>query len=376
MKGSIRRRSKNSWELTLDLGRDPQGKRQRKFVNVKGRKSDAERRLRELLASLDRGQPPDTGNITLADFLHRWLCDYAKPSTRPRTAERYESDVRLHIVPAIGHIKLTQLRPADIQSLEARLLAAGKGARSVKHIHAVLKEALKHAMRWGLVYWNATEAVDPPRVQYKEVQPPDASEVWRILGLGWQTPYGPALSFMARTGCRRSECLGLRWVDIDLDHGFASIVQTLQRVGRQGLVFQPPKSAKSRRSIALDAATVEMLREHQGSQVLMRMELGTSWHDRGLVFPGPLGEPLDPATLTRNFETVVKRAGLEGIRLHDLRHFHATTLLRNGTHLKVVQERLGHASIAITADTYSHVTPGLQEAAVEGFAEAMEQAKQ
>ena len=229
-------------------------------------------------------------------------------------------------------------------------------------------------MRWGLLHRNVAEAVDPPRVHRKEVQPPDAIDVLLILELANETPYAPPLTFLARTGCRRGECLGLRWSDVDLENGTASIVQTLQRVRKQGLVFLPPKSAKSRRAISLDAETVRSLREHRGKQVLLKVELGDAWGDHGLVFPGALGQPLDPATLTRNFKKLAGRVGMSHVRLHDLRHFHATMLLKSGTHLKVVQERLGHASIAITADTYSHVAPGLQKAAAEAFSDAMEQA--
>lgn len=374
MKGSIRRRSKNSWELTVDLGVDAQGKRRRRYENVKGSKAVADRRLRELLASLDNGLPLDGGQVTLIEFLNRWLIDYAIPNTRARTSERYASDIRLHIAPAIGHVKLAQLRPSDIQQLEAKLLKAGKSARSVRHLHVVLKLALKHAVRWGLVYRNVADAVDPPRVQQADVQPPDAEQVWKILGAAEKTPYGAALTFIARTGCRRGECLGLRWTDIDLENGTASIVQSLQRVGKQGLIFQPPKSVKSRRSIALDGATIDMLRKHRGEQVLTNMELANAYRDNGLVFPGPFGDPLDPATLTRNFEKLAAGVGVEKVRLHDLRHFHASLLLKAGTHLKVVQERLGHASIAITADIYSHVAPGLQREAAAAFEDAMDKA--
>ena len=138
-------------------------------------------------------------------------------------------------------------------------------------------------------------------------------------------------------------------------------------------MLQPPKSRKGRRAISLDAETVELLREHQGQQILYKVDLGEAYRDNGLVFPGPLGEPLDPSVLTRNFEKLARKAGLSGIRLHDLRHFHATLLLQAGTHPKVVQERLGHASISVTLDTYSHVLPGLQEKAASALADPMEQ---
>ena len=144
-------------------------------------------------------------------------------------------------------------------------------------------------MRWGLTYRNVADAVDPSRTQQREVSPPDTSQVHEILDLAESTPYGPPLTFLARTGCRRGECLGLRRTDVDLDNRTASIAQTLQRVCRQGLVFQPPKSAKSRRAIALDDETVTTLRDHQGTQVLTKMELGATFEDHGLAFPGPFG---------------------------------------------------------------------------------------
>jgi integrase len=375
MNGRIRKRGKRSWELTIDIGRDENGERLRKFVNVKGTKAEAQRQQRELLASLDKGLPVDTGKLNVDQFLQRWLRDYAIPNTRPRTAERYESDIRLHITPALGHLQLSRLAPSNIQTMEARLQESGKSARSVQHVHTVLREALKHAMRWGLIYRNVAEAVDAPRPKRHEIQPPLAGGVWDILELAKATPYYAVYHFIAFTGSRRGEALGLRWSDVDLENGTASIVQTLQRLRGKGLVVQPPKSDKSRRSIALDHVTVAMLREHRGRQLLNQVELGEAYHNRGLVFPGPLGEPLDPSVLTRNFEKLARNAALSGTRLHDLRHFHATLLLQTGTHPKIVQERLGHSSISITLDTYSHVVPGLQEQAANAFAAAMEKAQ-
>ena len=375
MNGSIRKRGKSTWELTVYLGRAPQGKRRRKFVNVKGTKAEAQQKLREILSSLDKGLPVETGKVSVGDFLQRWLKDYAVPNTRARTAERYESDIRLHISPALGHIPLSRLAPADIQTMEARLLARGSSPRSVQHVHTVLRQALKHAMRWGIVYRNPAEGVDPPRPQRREIQPPDADGVVQILRGAKETPYHAVFHFMAFTGCRRGEALGLRWCDVDLENGSAAIVQTLQRLKGRGLIFQPPKSSKSRRSIALDAQTIGMLRDHRGLQLLRQMEIASGYDDRGLVFPNVLGGPLDPSVLTRNFEKLVRKVRLTNVRLHDLRHFHATLLLKAGTHPKIVQERLGHSSIMVTLDTYSHVVPGLQEKAASSFAEAMEEAQ-
>ena len=240
--------------------------------------------------------------------------------------------------------------------------------------HRVLKEALRYVVRWGLIHYNPADGVDAPRILHTEIHPPEAADVWAILDLAAGTPYGPSLSFMARTGVRRGECLGLRWRNVDLENGTAAIVESLQRIDRQGLVFLSPKSAKSRRAVALDGPTVAMLREIRGRQILLTAELGDVYRDNGLVFPSPVGDPLDPATLTHNFQKLARRVGVPHVRLHDLRHFHATLLLQAGTHLKIVQERLGHADIGITANIYSHVSPTLQRQAADLFSEAMDRA--
>ena len=166
--------------------------------------------------------------------------------------------------------------------------------------------------------------------------------------------------------------VGLRWQDVDLERGKAAIVQTIQRIGRQGLLVAPPKSQKGRRSIALDAFTVSVLKVHRVRQAEHRLNMGPAYEDRGLVFAGPLGQPMDPDALSHTWTRITRSIGLRGVRLHDLRHHHATLLLQEGVHPRVVQERLGHASIALTLDTYSHVLPGLQERAAEAFAQAME----
>ena len=371
MKGSIRRRSKNSWQLSIDLGRDTSGKRLRKFVTVQGQKSDAQRKLREILSTIDKGIPVDGKDITVSEFLRRWLADYVSVNTRPRTYQRYESDVRLFLEPAFGSIKLSTLSPWDVQNMESNLLASGKSNSSVRHIHAVLKNALRRAMRWGLIHRNVADLVDAPRQNRTEVTPPTREEVGKILRVANETEYGPVLSFMVDTGCRRGEALAFSWDGIDLDMAIAYVSRNLQRIGQEGLQFLEPKSKQSRRPIKLGTRTVEMLREHRGKQLLKKMELSDIWEDNNLVFPGPMGKPLDPATLTRNFIKLVRGLGLKNVRLHDLRHFHATQMYASGLKLKDLQHRLGHSSIAITADIYTHADIDMQTEAVKAFEDSM-----
>ena len=186
----------------------------------------------------------------------------------------------------------------------------------------------------GFVYRNVAEGIDPPRPRPREIQPPDAEGVWRILGLAEGTPYRAVLHFMAFTGCRWGEAVALRWVNIDLDRGVASITETAQRLQGKGIVFQSTNSAAGHRGVDLDTATVDMLRAHRGQQLLYKSELGAIYQDQGLLFPGRLGGPLDPSVLTRNFEKLAEKAGLTGIRLHDLHHGHAAGLIRVNTNPK------------------------------------------
>ena len=374
MRGTIRKlkRKEPTWEIRVDLPVGAGGKRCMKSVSVRGTKRDADMRLRALLSSLDKGLSPDSSKGTTSQFLDWWLQNYVLPKVRPRTSERYASDIRLHIAPVIGGTRLANLRADDAQTVLSTMLDKGYSRKSVRHCYRVMRMALKHAVEKGIVQVNVTDSVNPPKLEPTELELPRLEQVQHILELAASTPYAPVLNFLIRTGCRRGEALGLEWRHVDLEHGTVSIVQSLQRIGRTGLRFVPPKSAKSRRSVALDEDTVEMLRAHHGGQILVMAQLGATYEDNGLVFPGPVGKPLDPATLTRNFEKLVMRTMMGRFRLHDLRHFHASMLLKAGVHLKVVQERLGHSSIAITADTYSHVAPSLQKEAADVFSRYMQ----
>jgi len=371
MNGSIRRRGKYSWEITIPLKSDIGGKRKRKFVNVKGKKSDAERKLRELMTTLDKGLPIDTSKLTVGELLDRWFLDYARVNTKPRTQEGYEVIIRLHLKPPIGSIELPKLQAMHVQGMESDVLASGKSARTVKNIHTVIHVALEYAMRMGLIWSNPAHIVKTPKAAAKEAKVPSLDDVQRILESSLETPYHAALHFLAFTGARRGEALGLRWADLDLESSIASIVQTLHRVAGRGLIFDTPKTTKGRRAIALDKHTVSILKAHRGQQAENRLQMGDQWQDFDLVFPGTAGKPLDPSVLTHRFKKIAKKLDVNGVRLHDLRHFHATELLKKGVHPKVVQERLGHATISITLDTYSHVIPSLQAEAANLFADAM-----
>ena len=371
MKGSIRRRSKTSWELTIDMGRGPDGKRQRKFLSVQGKRADADRKLRELMAGLDKGIPVDTSNLTVGEYLAQWHAEYAVPHTRARTAERYLMDIRLNLTPRLGNIALVKVRATDVQTLVAEL-SEHLSPASVKHALHVLSSAYRSALQTGLVWHNPCAGVRAPRLVGTEIAIPPTEVVNHILTLSRATPHHAAFHFLAYTGCRRGEAAGLQWQDLDLDSGKAFIRRSAARVKGQGIIMQPPKTKRGERALSLDKTTVELLRTHQGDQLLAKAELGSLYSKSGFVFAGPFGDPLDPFRLTDTWRRLSLKAGAPGFRLHDLRHHHASMLLRANVHPKVVQERLGHSTIAVTLDIYSHSVPGLQAEAAETFSRLME----
>ncbi len=374
MNGSIRRRSKGSWELCIDRGRDAQGRRIRKFVNVRGKRADADKRLRELLQAVDRGLPINLEKATVGEWMESWLTQKAPPNARQKTFERYRSIVRNHVSPKLGQVPLIKLTPAAIQELEANLSASGMAPAGVELVHRVISAACKYAVKMDVLWRNPAQAVTPPKVEQKEIKPPEIPGVKRILELAEQDgePFFPAMHLTAFTGMRRGEVLGLRWSDVDLEKGALSVVQTLGRSLDQGLIFEGPKSKGGRRAIDLDSRTIAVLRAHRVRQLEHRLKAGGAFEDQGLVFCDALGNPLNPMALTRAFQRHAKRVGLTKVRLHDLRHFHASVMFQQGESPVLVSKRLGHSSVSITMDVYSHLLSGWQREAAEKFAQAME----
>ena len=309
MNGSLRRRSKNSWELTIDLGRDSDGTRIRKYANVKGAKSQAQQKLRELITAWDKGVPLDLSNVTVGRFLESWLIDYADVNTWPRTAEGYRQKIELDIIPNIGTIRLKKLSPQHVQNLYSQLTNKGLSARSVTHCHRVLKEAIKYAVKWGLLAWNVCDAVSPPRAVRKEMKAMTFHEVQLFLAAAVKSPYGVFFFVSTYTGMRRSELLGLRWSSIDLQKGTISVHETLQRVTGQGLMVLPTKTASARRMIPIPKEAVTLLTGFRIKQQEDCETIGATWDQSNLVFRHPDLRLFHPDTLTHAFSDIVKKQG-------------------------------------------------------------------
>jgi integrase len=366
MKGSMRQRSPGSWELAFDMGTDANGKRRQKFVTFRGGKREAQAELNRILADLQSGAYVEPAKETVAQFLERWLRDYAKSSVTAKTLEGYENIARLHLAPVIGYHPLSKLAPVHIQEYYSRALEGGRrgggslSASSVLHHHRVLREALQWGVKLQLLARNPADAVEPPRPERKEMRALDADDTRKLLeAVSGSRLYTPIL-LAVTTGMRRGEILALRWADVDLVAATATVCQSLQQV-RGELTLKQPKTARSRRVVSLPALAVDALIRHKARQAETRLLLGPDYRNLDLVNANPDGTPMSPGAFTHAFILLAKKAGLPGLRFHDLRHGHASQLGRMNVPVKVISERLGHSSVAITLDLYSHVLPGMQE---------------
>ena len=378
MRGYIKKRGKDSYSCRVSLGKNAAGMYRFHSETVRGTKKDAEKHLSEMYSKLDKGTFIKPTKTTLAEYLERWLTDYVKPNLGPRTYEGYESIIRCHLSPDLGHIQLMQLKPQHLQKYYALKLAGVRQDRkdaltqtTVSHHHTCLHRALKMAVRWGLLVSNPADAVTPPRPQHTDMKTMNEDELQVFLAEAKKTPYYTMFYAVLFTGMRRSELLALRWSDIDLLMCQISVTQSLHHLRYGSLVFRQPKTAKGRRMISLPPSLALTLKEHKEKQLLERIMVGKTLKGNDLVFCTPEGKPLLPDTISHAWSKMVKRAGLNHFRLHDARHTHASLLLKQGAHPKVVQERLGHTTISTTLDLYSHVTPGLQEAAAKRFDEVL-----
>lgn len=371
MRGSIEKRS-GSWTIKYYLPPDIHGRRKQKRETLPGvTKKEAERILAERIAQIERGQYFEPENITLREFFGLWL-EHVKQRVRPTTYVSYRTMVGNHIVPDLGHINITQLRPAHIQDLYTLKLfdgrVDGKGSlsgRSIQYIHHILKAALNQAAKWEMIHSNPAIAVDPPRVSKPPIQywTPEQSKAF-LAHVRDHRNY--ALYRLAITcGLRQGELLGLMWEDIQED--YLSVRRSLVRGEGGSVHLSETKTSSGVRTVALGPEDQQALRAHRVKQAEERLQAGSFWDDYGLVFPSNVGTPMSHRNVLRQFKKLAKEAELPPIRFHDLRHTCATLLLSAGVNPKVVQERLGHSRITTTIDTYSHLLPNMQKEAADAL---------
>jgi integrase len=366
MKGHIRERSPGHWAIVLDL-RDPgTGTRKRKWHAFKGTKRQAQTECSRLITEMSRGTYLEPAKETVAQFLERWL-EHTEPNVAPRTLERYQEIARKNLAPLLGHSLLMRLRPEQISSAYAKALKTGRrdgtgglSPRTVHHLHRILKQALSTAVRWNLIVSNPAEKVDPPKVERSKMRALDAAETAVLIAHFRGTRMFIPVLLAVLCGLRRGEIAALRWCSVDLARRQLSVAQSTEQT-KSGTRLKETKSGRAR-TVALPSLVVDELRKHRARQGEELLKIGVRTNDEIHIVAQEDGAPLQPNSLTHEFVRLLAKAKvLPKMRFHDLRHTHATHLLTNGAHPKVAQERLGHSSVGITLDLYSHVLPGMQE---------------
>jgi integrase len=366
MKGHIRERSPGHWAIVVDV-RDPAtGGRKRKWHSFRGSKREAQVECARLVAKLQTGICVDPSRMTVATYLEHWL-NHMRAHISPRSLESYR-ELAANILPLIGTTTISKLRPAEIAAMYARALETGRRDRSgglsprtVYHMHVLLKSALAQAVKWEMLGRNPADAVKPPKVERRQMKVLDAEGAIALIEAA-----RPRVLFMPvllgiLCGLRRGEVAALRWRDVCLETGQLFITASVEQTN-SSIRLKSPKSGRGR-VVALPVLAIEELRRHRLKQAEDLLRLGIRQSDETHVCLQPNYQPWAPRNLSGTFVRFIKASSLPRVRLHDLRHSHATHLLAANVHPKIVQERLGHANIGITMDIYSHVMPGMQNEA-------------
>ncbi len=351
--GAVYHRPDGRWEGQIRI---PGGRRRSFYARTR---REVIRRLTEARWALGQGLPVSAGTTSLATFFDRWLA-VTRPRLQPTTMRAYAIGVR-RLTPFLGRIPLRALTPGMIESTYASLLELGLSDRTVEQTHAVLHRALDQAMHWGLTSRNPAEFVTPPRPRKREMTALDRNQLRHLLQFTIGSRWHALWTLLGTSGLRLGEALGLTWRDVNLEAGKLVIQRSLQRQPGGGLVLVPPKTERSRRTVHLSELTRNALLEHREGKQLQG-STAEQGMDSALVFTSLSGGPVEPSEINRALTRELQRAGLPHIRVHDLRHTTASILLEAGTHPKIVQDLLGHSTIRLTLDTYSHLTPPLHQA--------------
>jgi integrase len=383
--GHIRERSAGSWELRYSLGNDPAtGKRRLATTTVRGNRRSAEKELRRLLRSLDTGEHVDPTDITVRQWLMIWLAT-VREEVSPKSHERYSEIVKNFLAPELGALAITTLAPANIQTAYSKWATDGRrdgrpgglSPQTRRHIHRILRAALARAVEQQVIARNPADAFKRrlPKVEPRTMVTLNEEQSARLLrAIAHSRLYWPVLLALA-TGMRRGEVLAVRWKNIDLDRGTLRVVESLEQT-KTGIRFKAPKTERPR-LITLPGYAVEELRRLKREQAEELLALGIRLTGETLVCGRADGEPHQPLSLTYEFARFIRRIKeMPRVRFHDLRHSHATQMLASGVHPKVASERLGHASVAITMDLYSHVTESMQNDVAERLGAKMQAARE
>lgn len=384
MAGQIIKRGDRTWVVRVFTGRGSDGKRRYLNKTIKGNKKDAENYLNSTLTQISTGTFVEPVRLTVDEYLKKWLATAAKPRLRERSLDDYTEKLRRYVEPVIGGQRLSDVRSLDVQSIYSAMAERKLSARTIRYTHSILASAFKQAVKWNLLLRSPCDAVELPRLARSEMLALSPEAALRFLDAASKDGQGIIFVFALATGMRPGEYLALKWSDLDWDKETATVRRTLVWRKGGGWAFGEPKTSRSRHTMRLPVTLLRALKAHRRIQGEARLKAGPAYENNDLVFAITAGTPHNLRNLTqRHFRPILTRAGtpkddekesevraawpygLTRLRLYDLRHSCATLLLAGGENPKVVSERLGHASIVLTLDTYSHVLPSMQQAAAE-----------
>ena len=378
---SVIDKGNDKYMVRVFLGRDEKGKVKFHNKTIKG-KREAQAYLAKMTNQKNEGIISDSGRVTVKEHMETWLESVVKNRVRVKTYLDYKDLTRLNITPIIGNIRLDKLKPEQIQILYNDMLKRNLSPRTVRYTHTILNNSLKQAVKWNRIYRNPAELVDLPRQEKKEMTALSPEQTKVFMEAITYSPWKAIFSLLIDSGMRPGEALGLKWDDVDFENSRVTINRSLTRIPKNSdpelyllkiilnignWIIQEPKTKRSRRTIPLTKHIINDLREHQIKQKQQKLKAkpGT-YTDQSFIFAANNGEPMSEQNIyNRHFKPILKYARLPSIRLYDLRHSCATLLLSAGENPKVVSERLGHASIVLTLDTYSHVLPDMQKSATD-----------
>ena len=381
MAGSMRQRGDDSWQLRVHAGRDP-GTGRKRYVErtFRGNKRNASKALAAMVAEVDQRSVGSLGKGTVAALCREWLA-HATPSFSPKTVETTRMYIEDPIIPVLGSTQVAKLTPSDLDRFYRQLLEVGRSRgpyapATIRRVHGIIRRALTQGVRWGWITHNPAIDASPPRVPLKELKPPDPDQVVRVFHLAEESDPELATFIMlaASSGARRGELLALRWSDIDLDRGRLSIERGIVRVG-DDIIEQGTKTHQSRR-ISLDAGTVAALRAHEVLMIERAQAASSVITSQSFVFSHSVdcSSPWHPDSTSRAFRRICQQAGVQDVRLHDLRHYVATRLLAAGVDVRTVAGRLGHRNPSTTLNVYSHFVPETDQEAAETLGRIFEDA--
>lgn len=355
MRGHITQRGKDkkNWSIVIELNR-VNGKRKQKWFTVHGEKKDAEKFLTEKLRELDTGTLIDSKNINVRQYFNYWYEQHCLTKLSPTTYESYRRNLDNYILKELGHIKLEELQPMHLQTFYTKCSKKGLSNRTILYFHRIIHCALKQAMKWQFITRNVADCVDTPKPKKYKAMYLNDKEITDLIKSIKNTDIYIIVMIAIATGMRRGEILGLVWKNVDLENAVIKVTQALYPIKR-GLAILPPKTETSIRNISIPLTLLNILKDYKKEQNKNKIRLGKDYINNDLVCCTFEGNPIHPTTLNHKFHDILNKNHLPLIRFHDLRHSHASLLLKENTPIKAISERLGHSNVNITMNLYSHI---------------------